>query len=294
MLLCLDADAAGQDAMLRAAAVAAGRKLSLRVVPLPPGDDPADLIARDGGAERMRELLAAAVPFARFRVDRELAGGDLGNAEGRDRVLSAVRPVIASVADPLLRGELVQLVASRLSLSEGITERLIAQAREPTPAPGGRSGGSGVTVTVLDRRERAERSFLALCLALPDDGERRLRELDLATTFASPLTLRAAAYLRDHVRSPAAALPDDDPELASLVAELTSTPAADADPTALEIESLQLAYLATDRAIAAAVSSGSDGVLELVAKRDRLRERWRHLSQSSGPTAAGGDFAPSA
>src|SRR5947199_7930393 len=37
--LCLDADRAGQDAMLRAARIAAGRKLELRVVALPEGTD---------------------------------------------------------------------------------------------------------------------------------------------------------------------------------------------------------------------------------------------------------------
>ena len=33
--LCLDADSAGQDAMIRAARLADGRKLELRVVPCP-------------------------------------------------------------------------------------------------------------------------------------------------------------------------------------------------------------------------------------------------------------------
>src|SRR5205085_1281486 len=42
--LALDADASGQEAMLRAAAVAAGRKLDLRVAALPEGRDPADLV----------------------------------------------------------------------------------------------------------------------------------------------------------------------------------------------------------------------------------------------------------
>ena len=37
VLLALDADSAGQEAMLRAAGLAAKRKLELRVVPLPAG-----------------------------------------------------------------------------------------------------------------------------------------------------------------------------------------------------------------------------------------------------------------
>src|SRR6476660_7772007 len=77
--MALDADAAGQKAMLRAAEVANG-KVELRVVPLPAGLDPADLVARDG-ADAMRELVSRSVRFEEFRVDAALSGGDLSSAE---------------------------------------------------------------------------------------------------------------------------------------------------------------------------------------------------------------------
>src|SRR6185295_4793726 len=90
--LALDADGAGQEAMLRAARVAAGRRLELRVVPLPPGADPADLVAGQG-ARAMQRLVDASVPFVRFRVERELSIGDMQSAEGKDAVIAALRPV---------------------------------------------------------------------------------------------------------------------------------------------------------------------------------------------------------
>ena len=62
LVLCLDADRAGQDAMLRAAQVTDKRNLELRVVPLPEGTDPADLIER-AGADALRERVDASVPF---------------------------------------------------------------------------------------------------------------------------------------------------------------------------------------------------------------------------------------
>ncbi len=74
VLLALDADSAGQEAMLRASSLAAKRKLELRVVPLPAGADPAELVQRDG-PEAMRAAVARSVPFVRFRVERVLAGG---------------------------------------------------------------------------------------------------------------------------------------------------------------------------------------------------------------------------
>ena len=74
VLLCLDADAAGQQAAVRAASVLPDR-LELRVVGMPAGSDPADVVGEEGGAERMRGLLEGAVPFARFadRADRSSA-----------------------------------------------------------------------------------------------------------------------------------------------------------------------------------------------------------------------------
>ena len=79
--LCLDADGAGQDAMLRAARLAAGRKLELRVVPLPEGTDPADLVAREG-AEALRERVERSVPFVVFQVERILDAADTAQRRG--------------------------------------------------------------------------------------------------------------------------------------------------------------------------------------------------------------------
>src|SRR5205807_8535926 len=63
--LCLDADRAGQDAMLRASRLAAGRNLELRVVALPDGTDPADLVQRDG-PDSLRDLVEGSAPFVAF------------------------------------------------------------------------------------------------------------------------------------------------------------------------------------------------------------------------------------
>src|SRR5918997_1578732 len=66
-LVALDSDSPGHEAMLRAAPGAEGRKLELRVVPLPQGKDPADLVAEDGGTARLTELVEGSIPFVRFR-----------------------------------------------------------------------------------------------------------------------------------------------------------------------------------------------------------------------------------
>jgi DNA primase len=105
--LCLDADSAGQEAMLRAARMATGRGMELRVVVLPEGADPADL-ALSEGAQALRERVAASVPFVSFDVERILAQADTGSAEGRDRALAELAPAFASRPPSVLRDQLVR------------------------------------------------------------------------------------------------------------------------------------------------------------------------------------------
>ena len=68
VVLALDADSAGQEAMLRAQRVAAGRRMRLRVAAMPAGEDPAEMMAAEGGAERFRALVDAAVELTAFQV----------------------------------------------------------------------------------------------------------------------------------------------------------------------------------------------------------------------------------
>jgi len=267
VLLCLDADAAGQEAMLRAARLAGARRLDLRVVPLPPGSDPADIVARDG-APAMEALLERAVPFARFEVQRALDRGELGSAEGRDRVLGEVRAVLGGLGPSALQQELVRLVAGRLELSEALVASLAAGGGR------GPEGGGRELVRALDGREASERTFLAFCLALPDHGERALERIDLERLLSSALARRGAHYLRKHIHDPGAALPAEDPELASLIAELTlRAHAHPVKPDMLELQALQLELASLDRDIAAAGREGAGEVDGLARERQDVRQR---------------------
>jgi DNA primase len=314
--LALDADGAGQEAMLRAARVAAGRRLELRVVPLPAGKDPADLVSAEG-ARAMQRLVDQSVPFVRFRVERELTTGDLTSAEGKDAVIAALRPVFAQIPPSALREELVALVSDRTDLAPALVGSWLAQggrrgggsdARGRGPAGGDRGGGGGggrgpgggsgggrewvgepgprdergaggrsaapAPFASLDAAARAERAFLAQCLAVPSAGKPALAELDLETAFTSELTRRAAAHLRDHLDAPAQGIAQEDGQLAGLIAELSVRASLERGSTAaLEGESLNLELLRLERAIASARSEGRGDVAPLVARREELRHR---------------------
>jgi DNA primase len=136
VVLCLDGDAAGRQAMLKAAAVlrSAADVADVRVAALPPGSDPADLVQREG-AETVSALLDRAVPFARWQVEHALASGDTGSAEGREALLAEAAAVIRPLAPGILREELVRMVADRLGLNDALIAASLAAAPSRRPAP---------------------------------------------------------------------------------------------------------------------------------------------------------------
>jgi DNA primase len=283
-LFCQDPDSAGQEAVsrsiesLRAAnATRQGRGVEFRIVRLPPGRDPADVVQQDG-AEAMQALLDGAIAVERFQIERALDAGETGTVQGRDRLLNEVAPIIAPLPASILKDDLVQLVASRLRMSDSLVrETLLRPAAPRRPMPSARPTANG-SRPAPDRIEQQERAFLALCIALPDEGEPRLAELDPEQRFTAPTTRRAAAYLRGRLRSPAGDLPAGDEDLARLVAELVIRAGQlDATPATLELEGLQLDLHRLDRRIAAArTGEGGEGMHELAVERQRVLDLIRH------------------
>ncbi len=293
VLLALDADSAGQEAMLRASSLAARRKLELRVVPLPVGTDPAELIQREG-PEAMRAAVERSVPFVRFRVERVLAAGDDSSPEGRDRMVEELRPVFATLAPSAMRMELTRMVSSRLALPESLAEQLLASGAARRGASGGRgdaagaggadggerrANGSGARVAGLSGREETERAFLALCIASPEEGARALEGLDVEEHFSSELLRRVARHLRaSDLSEPIAGRSgegggvDGDPGLGRLLAELIVEAGAEqANPAMLEVQRLQLELARVDRQIQQARGREGVDVSALAQRRGELK-----------------------
>jgi DNA primase len=246
--LALDADNAGQEAMLRAARVAAGRKLELRVVPLPVGRDPAE-VALAEGADAVRELVGRSVPFVRFQVERTLLQGDLQSAEGKDDVIAQLRPAFAGLGPSMLQQELVALVADRLDIDAELAQRLLYQGGGAARSPGRSDRGPGPSPAPIaaatparqlaDRDARVERGFLTLCLTFPGDGAKYLGELT-PDHFTDPLTARAADWLRDRLDRPLEGLPEDDELHAFLSRMLAHAGQATSKPAVLRADAIQL------------------------------------------------------
>ena len=203
--LALDADRSGQEAMLRAARLAEDRAVSLKVVRLPEGQDPADLVTAEGVGP-MTDMVAGALSVLEFAVGRVLADGELDHPEGRDRALNAARELIAAApARSARRDHLVRMVADRLDVPVDYVEARAAGQIAAAPAP-----------TAGTARTDPEVSFLALCLAAGPDGREQLAELT-DDHLTSSTARQARDHLREHFDDPLSALSSDQPQVAMAV-----------------------------------------------------------------------------
>jgi DNA primase len=199
LFLCFDADAAGQEATLRGMELAAARGFDVRVVALPPGQDPAD--APDGFEER----LLAAESYVVYRVRLEL-----DRASDRQEGFVRAREVLAKAEDSPERQDALRLLQDRLDLPKETVSGL-------APARGrAASSGGDEAPRVLDADARRERDALAACVAHPS-LVRLLAELT-PEHFDVDIHRRFRAALVSE---------RDDPELVALSAELDARAAGE-------------------------------------------------------------------
>jgi DNA primase len=147
--LCFDSDAAGEDATLRGMELAATLGFDVRVVTLPPGQDPAD--APSGFETR----LAGAESYVFYRVRLELE-----RTPDRQEAFVRAREVLQRHEDSPEWQDALRLLAGRLSLPKETLSGL-------TPKGGVRTITEDLSPKLLEKDERLERNALAACMVAP-------------------------------------------------------------------------------------------------------------------------------
>ena len=134
LLLNFESPEAMGAAQRSAEAITANADLDLRVAPLPPGMDPDDLARED--PEAWGAAIENAAPFARFLLERLIAGSRIDSPLEASRIVDRLRPVLLAVRNPVERSAHIQSIARRLGIAErAIAERLRAEGRRQQSRP---------------------------------------------------------------------------------------------------------------------------------------------------------------
>jgi DNA primase len=166
VVLCFDSDAAGAKAAERSLDALLENDFIVRVVELPPGEDPDSLVRRDG-KEQFDERVANAPDFFDYWIDREIASVDLTSMGAKIQAARNLAATVSRVHDALLRGEIVNKASARLGVAPADFESLLAKhARVP---------GGSVNSTATETRAAATppHGVVLLCLLALRDANAR-------------------------------------------------------------------------------------------------------------------------
>jgi len=175
--LVYDSDKAGLKATFRAADELLRHGASVRVVTLPPGEDP-DTFTRKAGREGVERFLSSAVDLIERKIQLLERGGWFADFHKRRRALDHLLPTIRATVDPVTRDMYLGRVSEAVGVDRHVltaeadaTERTVARQAPPVTQqqpPNPRSRGQGAQASPRAKGligEAAERGLVRVMLA---------------------------------------------------------------------------------------------------------------------------------
>lgn len=160
LALAFDTDIAGQAASIRGIEIAWEEEMNVKVVHVPEGKDPDELIRSNPQA--WSDAVKAAKPFLDYVLDRAKERFDFTKVDGKKQAAKLLLPLIGKVKDPIEQTHYLQELGGLIRVNEEILRsRLPAADRmargwQPAPPPG--------RVRAPSRAQRVAERLLALAI----------------------------------------------------------------------------------------------------------------------------------
>lgn len=161
-VLMFDADDAGKGATERGFGIHHSIGLEVLVAPLPPGRDPADVVAEEG-ADGIRKVIDSAQPLLGFKLEQEIARLPLDTPEARSAAVGVAAEVLGFHPDPIARHEYAFSVAKRIGVDPEVVQRALGENR-PRSATGDVQENARERDRRLPGHVKVEREALRLLL----------------------------------------------------------------------------------------------------------------------------------
>lgn len=117
VVLCFDADVAGQEASMRGLDVLRQLGIRVTVMTIPDGKDP-DEFLRKNGQDSFQVLIKQAPSLVEYKLGKQMEKYNKDTVTGKVQIIQAILPDLFQIQSPVERQGLVDLLAQRLSLSE--------------------------------------------------------------------------------------------------------------------------------------------------------------------------------
>lgn len=208
VVLCFDADAAGQKAAERSLDALLQNDLVVRVAQMPAGEDPDSLVRREGKVE-FEKRVAAARDFFDAWIEHEAASTNLDSLGQKMQLARKLAQVVSRVHDPLMRGEVASKVSARIGVPAADFRGLLAMP--------GRERGHATDDQVRPIAPPPRHDIAMLCLLALRDVE--AREFLLSQKWREMLGQTPGSEILDRILD-AKIDPDDTASSSTFMADL--------------------------------------------------------------------------
>lgn len=167
ILLCFDKDLAGDSACRRGIEMADLAGLNIKVVKIPEGKDPAELVLKD--REMWESAVEEAEPVYDYYLRSASARFNIKTAEGKKRIGQELIPILSKISDPITADHYLQKLSALLSTSEEMLRVEIKKAKNIPASSYQTAAVTPINVSPRSRRDRLEEYLLTLLLKIPVD-----------------------------------------------------------------------------------------------------------------------------
>jgi len=129
IILALDADFAGDQAVRRGIQIAQDRGLTVKVVELGQDKDPDEAVRRH--PEEFKRKIQKAVSIYDFLIDSSFLRFDANTGDGKAKISKEIIPILAEISDKIVQAHYVKLFAQRIGVSEEAVEAQIEKFIQP-------------------------------------------------------------------------------------------------------------------------------------------------------------------
>jgi DNA primase len=127
VVICFDADNAGQNAAQRTIDVLLKEDVQIRVARIPQGEDPDSLLRKRPVAE-FEAILHDAKDYTRHLLDAACAQEDIAGPRGRGAVAQRMAQVVAKIPNAVQRETFLLEIARRLQVSRNVVDEEVRKA----------------------------------------------------------------------------------------------------------------------------------------------------------------------
>ncbi len=162
VMMSLDADPAGQEAIKRAVIVAEQLDLSIRVVRITEGKDPGEVATNN--PRRWREMIKESVLYWDFLIESACERHDTKSGTGAKNIAAEVIPALAQITNSVVRAYYVRDLAKRLGVPEESIYNEIERSIKKKALNGLKRAIGEIEGGKMSRREEVAKYALSLAL----------------------------------------------------------------------------------------------------------------------------------